>query len=113
VHHAHSHNSSTSGSQYSCGAEREEAGGGVRTASSSLSSSSFASFVGFSNEQDNINVRAAALHVVGNLVQSVGVILASVVVWYAHRHAARPAHAFVSHTHAWRERRWLKQLSGA
>jgi zinc transporter 2 len=112
VQHSHSHNSSggASGSQHhSCGAaargdaEGKKEGGVVRRRSvlSSLSSSSFASFVGFSNEQANINVRAAALHVVGDLVQSMGVILASVVVWYAHRHAAPPAHALVSQIQAY------------
>lgn len=60
--------------------------GTTPAAPTSVSSSSFASFVGVGGggeraEIDNINVRAAALHVVGDLVQSVGVIVASVVVW--------------------------------
>jgi hypothetical protein len=62
--------------------------GTTPAAPTSVSSSSFASFVGVGGggeraEIDNINVRAAALHVVGDLVQSVGVIVASVVVWCA------------------------------
>ena len=34
----------------------------------------------------NINVRAATLHVVGDLVQSIGVIIASAIIWCASQH---------------------------
>jgi len=42
---------------------------------------SLGSVFGLGNTEESINVRAAALHVVGDLVQSIGVIIASVLIW--------------------------------
>ena len=33
-------------------------------------------------DEQNINLRAAYVHVIGDLIQSIGVMIASIIVWY-------------------------------
>jgi len=33
------------------------------------------------HHEENINIRAAVVHVIGDMLQSIGVIIASVVIW--------------------------------
>ena len=37
----------------------------------------------------NINVRAAFIHVIGDLIQSIGVVIAGYVVWFGKHYAVR------------------------
>jgi zinc transporter 2 len=47
------------------------------------------------NRQRNINVRAAFVHVIGDLVQSVGVMIAALVIKFTHWKLADPICTFV------------------
>ena len=40
-------------------------------------------------ESRNINVRAAFIHVIGDLIQSIGVVIAGYVIWFGKHYAVR------------------------